>query len=64
VSELNLQLTNGTGHPAVVVQNGFTNDGLPTGITFIGKLYGEAETLSLAMAYQNATGYHLKHPKL
>ncbi len=64
VSGINMQLTNFTGHPAVVVQNGFTRDGLPTGITFIGNLYGEAELLLVAKAYQDATNHHLKHPKL
>jgi len=62
VSEQNLQLTNSTGHPAVIVPNGFTKKGTPTGITFIGNLYGEAELLSMAKAYQDATNFHLKHP--
>jgi Asp-tRNA(Asn)/Glu-tRNA(Gln) amidotransferase A subunit family amidase len=64
VSELNLQMTNLTGHPAVTVPNGFTRKGTPTGITFIGNLYGEAELLSVAKAYQEATNFHLKRPKL
>jgi Asp-tRNA(Asn)/Glu-tRNA(Gln) amidotransferase A subunit family amidase len=64
VSELNLQMTNLTGHPAVTVPNGFTKKGTPTGITFIGNLYGESELLSVAKAYQDATSFHLKHPKL
>jgi Asp-tRNA(Asn)/Glu-tRNA(Gln) amidotransferase A subunit family amidase len=63
VSELNLQLTNLTGHPAVIVPNGFTKKGTPTGITFIGKLYDEGRLLSLAKAYQDATRFHLKQPK-
>jgi Asp-tRNA(Asn)/Glu-tRNA(Gln) amidotransferase A subunit family amidase len=63
-SELNLLLTNLTGYPAVVVPNGFTKKGNPTGITFIGNLYGEAELLALAKAYQDATDFHRKHPKL
>jgi Asp-tRNA(Asn)/Glu-tRNA(Gln) amidotransferase A subunit family amidase len=29
----------------------------------IGKLFGEAEMLALARAYQQATDWHLKHPK-
>ncbi|MEJ7849481.1 MAG: amidase [Pyrinomonadaceae bacterium] len=64
VSSLNLLLTNTTGHPAVTVQNGFTHKGTPTGITFIGKLFGEAELLTVAKAYQDATNFHRKHPKL
>jgi Asp-tRNA(Asn)/Glu-tRNA(Gln) amidotransferase A subunit family amidase len=64
ISGLNLQLTNLTGHPAVALQNGFTRKGTPTGITFIGNLFGEAELLAVAKAYQDATGFHLKHPKM
>src|SRR5438477_3119824 len=36
----------------------------PTSLTFLGKLYGEGELLALARAYQEATGFHLQHPKL
>jgi Asp-tRNA(Asn)/Glu-tRNA(Gln) amidotransferase A subunit family amidase len=36
----------------------------PTSLTFLGKLYGEAELLAFARAYQEATGFHLKHPKM
>ena len=36
----------------------------PTSLTFLGKLYGEAELLAFARAYQDATGFHLKHPKM
>jgi Asp-tRNA(Asn)/Glu-tRNA(Gln) amidotransferase A subunit family amidase len=38
--------------------------GTPTSLTFIGRLYGEAELLALARAYQEAAGFHLLHPKL
>jgi Asp-tRNA(Asn)/Glu-tRNA(Gln) amidotransferase A subunit family amidase len=61
---INLLLTNLTGHPAVVVPNGFDKDGNPTSITFIGNLFKEAEALALAKKYQDSTGFHLKHPKL
>jgi Asp-tRNA(Asn)/Glu-tRNA(Gln) amidotransferase A subunit family amidase len=60
----NLLLTNLTGHPCVVLPNGFRQDGTPTSITFMGKLFGEAETLAVARAYQEATGFHLRHPTL
>ena len=52
-----------TGHPAVAVHNGFDDDGTPTGIQFIGQLYGEARTLALAGAYQESTGFHKQHPR-
>jgi Asp-tRNA(Asn)/Glu-tRNA(Gln) amidotransferase A subunit family amidase len=60
----NLLLTNLTGHPAVVVPNGFRKDGTPTSITFTGKLFGEAEALTLAKAYQGATDFHLRRPQV
>lgn len=60
----NSLLTNLTGHPCVVVPNGFSKEGTPTSITFLGKLFDEATLLAVAKQYQDATGYHLKHPKL
>jgi len=57
-------LTNLTGHPAVVVPNGFDEKGSPTSISFIGGLYEEAKTLRVALAYQQATDFHTKHPTL
>ncbi len=58
----NLLLTNLTGHPQVVLPNGFRADGTPTSITFTGRLFGEAELLAVAKAYQDATGFHLRRP--
>lgn len=58
-----LLLTNLTGHPAVVLPNGFRrSDGTPTSITFIGRLYGESDVLALALAFQEATEFHLARP--
>lgn len=73
-----LSLTNLSGHPAVILPNGFRGDdapkprtedgpggpGTPVSLTFIGNLYGDAKVLTLARAYQEATGFHLRHPKL
>jgi Asp-tRNA(Asn)/Glu-tRNA(Gln) amidotransferase A subunit family amidase len=59
-----LLLTNLTGHPAVVLPNGFGKDGTPTSITFMGKPFGEGETLALARLYQEATDFHRRHPQL
>ncbi|HVR98484.1 MAG TPA: amidase [Thermoanaerobaculia bacterium] len=58
----NLLLTNLTGHPQVVVPNGFRKDGTPTSITFTGQLFGEGKLLAVAKAYQDASGFHLRHP--
>ena len=60
----NIPLTNLTGHPCVVLPNGFTEKGTPSSMTFVGKLYAEAEILALAKRYQDATDFHLKHPVL
>jgi len=77
-----LLVTNLTGHPALILPNGFRGDdalparvrdngevdgggpGTPLSLTFLGKLYGEAKMLALAKAYQDATDFHLRHPKL
>ena len=58
------QVANLCGYPAVSVPNGFTAEGRPTSITFLGRLYAEAEMLALARAYQERAGFHLKHPRL
>lgn len=57
-----LLITNLTGHPCVVVPNGFTESGAPVSISFIGRLHGEAAALRLAMAFQDATDFHRRHP--
>ena len=59
-----LLATNLTGHPAVVLPNGFRENDTPTSITFTGKLYDEGTLLAVAGAYQNATDFHLRHPVL
>jgi Asp-tRNA(Asn)/Glu-tRNA(Gln) amidotransferase A subunit family amidase len=61
---LSLLITNLTGHPTVVVPNGFDEQNSPTSISFIGNLFEEAKTLRLVKAFQDATEFHLKHPKL
>jgi Asp-tRNA(Asn)/Glu-tRNA(Gln) amidotransferase A subunit family amidase len=38
--------------------------GTPVSLTFLGNLYREAELLAFARVYQEATGFHRKHPKL
>lgn len=56
-------ITNLTGHPVVCMPTGFDKrSGLPTSITLIGKLYGEAALLAAAKAYQDATGWDEMHP--
>jgi Asp-tRNA(Asn)/Glu-tRNA(Gln) amidotransferase A subunit family amidase len=78
-----LQATNLTGNPAVIVPNGvrgadspksdsdedgaLTNTGgpgTPVSLTFLGALYSDARLAAFAKAYQDATGFHLQHPRL
>lgn len=58
----NLQITNLTGHPTVVLPNGFDEDGMPGSITFSGRLFSEAALLQLAHAYQQRSDFHRQHP--
>ncbi len=51
-----------TGHPALVMPNGFAQDGTPTSISFTGRLYGESELVAVGRAFQQATSFHLRHP--
>lgn len=57
-----LQFTNLTGHPVVVVPNGFNGNGGPTSISFLGNLFDEATILAVARLYQEATGFDEMHP--
>lgn len=58
-----LAITNLTGHPSVTLPVGYHADGTPGSISFIGQLYGEAELLAFAKAFQDATPYNKEHPK-
>ena len=57
-----LLATNLSGHPALAVPNGFTPDGTPVSLSFIGRLFGEAELLAVGEAYQAATNFHTRRP--
>jgi len=58
----NLLLTNLTGHPCVVLPNGFPAPEAPRSICFTGRLYDEATLLAVARRYQEATTFHRQHP--
>src|SRR5262245_40879184 len=59
-------LTNQTGHPAVVLPYTFRegDNGQPICTTIIGNLFADDSILSVAHAYQRATDWHTRHPKL
>ena len=58
----NLLRTNLTGHPCVVLPNGFNEKGSPTSISFIGDLYKDGEVIAVSHAYQRGTGWHKEYP--
>lgn len=57
-------ITNLTGHPCIVLPNGFSDNGTPTSITFIGRLFDEGRLIAFAKLYQDATDFHKKHPAM
>ena len=80
-----LTVTNLTGHPALILPNGFRGadappapkpgksgisesnyggPGTPVSITFLAPLYGEAKLFAFGRAYQNATKFQLRHPRI
>lgn len=60
----NLLMTNLSGHPAVVVPNGFSEEGTPTSMVFLGNLFDEGTIIAFAKAFQDASEFHLKHPPM
>ena len=67
-----LTTTNLTGNPQVVMKCGFSegtkSDGtkvqVPRSISFLGKIYDEGSPLRVALAYEQATDWHRRNPKL
>jgi Asp-tRNA(Asn)/Glu-tRNA(Gln) amidotransferase A subunit family amidase len=64
VATQNTSVTNLTGQPCVLLPHGFNEKGNPTSLTFVGRVFGEAEMLAVAKAYQDATDWHERHPRL
>ena len=52
------------GLPSLVVPSGFTRSGLPVGMQLIGRAFDEATLLTIGAAFQRATDYHARLPKL
>jgi Asp-tRNA(Asn)/Glu-tRNA(Gln) amidotransferase A subunit family amidase len=56
--------TNLTGHPEVAFPQGFDSKYQPAVLRLTGRLFGEADMLLLAHAFQRKTDFHLKRPRL
>lgn len=56
--------TNLTGHPEIAFPHGFDSKGQPAVLRLTGRLFGDADILLLAHAFQRRTDFHLRRPKL
>jgi aspartyl-tRNA(Asn)/glutamyl-tRNA(Gln) amidotransferase subunit A len=52
------------GIPAVSIPCGFSASGLPVGLMIVGPRFSEGKVLALANAYEKATQWHTRRPKL
>lgn len=57
-------MTNLTGHPCLVMPNGFNEKGSPTSICLLGNLFDEGTLIEVARHYQLATAHEAMHPPL
>lgn len=53
-----------SGHPTLVIPNGFTAKGMPLSCQLVGRHLDEALLLRAGHAYQQATDWHRKHPSV
>lgn len=56
--------SNVTAGPALELCNGFSKNGLPLGMQVLGRPFDEATVLRVGHAYQQATDWHVRRPKL
>jgi aspartyl-tRNA(Asn)/glutamyl-tRNA(Gln) amidotransferase subunit A len=54
---------NPAGLPAISIPAGFV-EGMPVGLQLIGPMWSEEKILNTAHAFQKATDYHKKKPKI
>jgi aspartyl-tRNA(Asn)/glutamyl-tRNA(Gln) amidotransferase subunit A len=52
------------GLPAISVPCGFTTSGLPIGLQIVGAHFAEPTVFALAAAYERATDWHTRNPRL
>ena len=53
-----------TGSPTVTMQSGFTRDGMPIAIQFVGRHFEEDLLVRAGHAYQRETDWHNEHPAI
>jgi aspartyl-tRNA(Asn)/glutamyl-tRNA(Gln) amidotransferase subunit A len=52
------------GLPTISIPCGFSASGLPIGLQISGAPFAESTVIALAQAYEQATGWHTKRPRL
>src|SRR5882762_9083588 len=55
---------NVTGQPVLALPNGFGRNGLPLGMQILGRPFGETTILRVGHAYERATEWHTRRPRL
>ena len=55
---------NVTGQPVLALPNGFGASGLPLGMQIVGRPFGEPTILRIGHAYERATEWHTRRPRL
>ena len=63
LSDIYTVSANIAGLPAVSVPCGFTSEGMPVGVQFMGRRLCDAKLISFAAEYQRATDWHKRLPK-
>jgi aspartyl-tRNA(Asn)/glutamyl-tRNA(Gln) amidotransferase subunit A len=62
MSDLLRAAGNLAGVPGISFPCGSSDEGMPVGLQLVGPRGSDALLLSMAAAYQRATGHHLKRP--
>jgi amidase len=55
---------NAGGVPTISLPGGFTEEGLPVGVQLIGDRLAEATLVRAGVAFQRATAFHTRRPRL
>lgn len=58
-----MYLASVTGFPEITVPMGYSSDGLPLGLSFLSRAYGESGLIAMTFAFEQATG-HWRAPTL
>ncbi len=57
-------ISNFTGHPSLTIRTGFRDNGLPHGVSLLGRLYDEGTLCSMGMALEAELGVRGRRPTL